>query len=68
MTRGGLVHFAGINPPGLNLSPTNITDAGMGHIGCLPNPTDFTLRETQATAAGITELPRAFPNGIIKKE
>jgi internalin A len=52
----------------LNLSDTNVTDAGKEHLKGLSSLTNLDLSLTQITDAGLAELKAALPKlGVIKQ-
>jgi hypothetical protein len=63
-----LKHLAGLKRlTVLNLSDTQVSDAGVKELAALTNLTDLDLRGTKVTAAGVKELRRALPECHIEK-
>jgi internalin A len=49
----------------LDLSSTQVTDAGLVHLHGLTRLQDLNLGRTQVTDAGVAELKKALPNVSI---
>jgi hypothetical protein len=50
----------------LDLTGTQVTDAGMQHLKRLPKLRQLTIGKTRVTATGLEDLRQALPNCVIR--